>query len=124
MTDIFGVGDVVAGILIGHAGNPTRFTTADRFAVYNGTARVERSSGDPNNKIWRLSRRGNWTMNHAILIGAVTQIRHRHSPGRAFYDRKLAEGKSPKKALRALKRRISDLVYRHLIADAARAARR
>ncbi len=119
LTEIFGVGVVVAGILIGHAGNPTRFTTADRFAAYNGTAPVERSSGDPNNKIWRLSRRGNRTMNHAIHIAAVTQIRHRHSIGRAFYDRKLAEGQTPKKALRALKRRISDTIYRHLIADDA-----
>ncbi len=57
-------------------------------------------------------------MNHAIHIAAVTQIRHRHSAGRAFYDRKLAEGATPKKALRALKRRISDIIYRHLIADA------
>lgn len=124
LTEIFGVGDIVAAILIGHAGNPARFKSADKFAAYNGTAPVERSSGDPNNKIWRLSRRGNRAINHAIHIAAVTQIRHRHSIGRAFYDRKLAEGNSPKKALRALKRRISDTVYRHLIADAARAARR
>lgn len=123
LTEIFGVGDVVAAILIGHAGNPARFASADKFAAYNGTAPVERSSGDPNNKIWRLSRRGNRTMNHAIHIAAVTQIRHRHSAGRAFYDRKLDEGKTPKKALRALKRRISDSVYRHLITDAARAAK-
>lgn len=59
-------------------------------------------------------------MNHAIHIAAVTQIRHAHSPGRAFYDRKRAEGKSPRRALRALKRRISDTVYRTLVADAAR----
>ena len=123
LTEIFGVGDVVAASLIGHAGNPARFASADKFAAYNGTAPVERSSGDPNNKIWRLSRRGNRTMNHAIHIAAVTQIRHRHSAGRAFYDRKLDEGKTPKKALRALKRRISDSVYRHLITDAARAAK-
>ena len=63
-------------------------------------------------------------MNHAIHIAAVTQIRHAHSPGRAFYDRKRAEGKSSRRALRALKRRISDTVYRTLIADAARAAKR
>ena len=119
LTEIFGVGDVVAAILIGHAGNPARFRSADRFAAYNGTAPVERSSGDPNNKIWRLSRRGNRAMNHAIHIAAVTQIRYRHSPGRVFYDRKIAEGKTPKKALRALKRRISDVVYRHLVTDAA-----
>jgi transposase len=52
-------------------------------------------------------------------MAAVTQIRHRHSPGRGYYDRKLAEGKTPREALRALKRRLSDVVWRHLIADAA-----
>ena len=56
------------------------------------------SSG--NRKIHRLSRRGNRRLNHAIHMAAVTQIRHRHSGGRAYYDRKLAEGKTPKEALR------------------------
>jgi len=56
----------------------------------------------------RLSLRGNRQLNHAMHIIAVTQIRHRHSPGRGFYDRKLEEGKTPKEALRALKRRITD----------------
>ncbi len=55
-------------------------------------------------------------------MAAVTQIRHRHSEGRAYYDRKLAEGKTPKEALRSLKRRISDAIYSHLQADARRAA--
>jgi transposase len=122
LTEIFGIGDVVAATLIGHAGDPCRFASADRFAAYNGTAPIERSSATPKQRIWRLSRRGNRTMNHAIHIAAVTQIRFKHSPGRAFYDRKLAEGQTPKKALRALKRRISDLVYRRLTADATRAA--
>ena len=49
---------------------------------------------------------------------AIVQIRHRHSPGRGYYDRKLAEGKTPREAIRALKRRLSDIVWRHLIADA------
>jgi transposase len=120
LTEIFGVGDVVAATLIGHAGDVRRFSNSDRFAAYNGTAPVERSSGD-GDRVWRLSRRGNRAMNHAIHIAAVTQLRHPHSPGRAFYDRKRGEGQSPKKALRALKRRLSDVAYRHLIADAARA---
>jgi hypothetical protein len=55
-------------------------------------------------------------------MAAVTQIRHRHSDGRAYYDRKLAEGKTPKEALRSLKRRISDAIYSRLQADARRAA--
>ena len=51
-------------------------------------------------------------------MAAVTQIRYRHSDGRAFYDRKIAEGKTPKEALRALKRRVSDALYACLVADA------
>ena len=60
-------------------------------------------------------------MNHALHIAAVTQLRHAHSPGRAFYDRKREEGHTTKTAIRALKRRLSNVVYRHLVADAQRA---
>ena len=59
-------------------------------------------------------------MNHALHIAAVTQLRHAHSPGRDFYDRKRAEGHSSKNAIRSLKRRISNVVYRHLVADTRR----
>jgi len=55
-------------------------------------------------------------------MAAVTQVRHKHSQGRAYYDKKIAEGKTPKEALRALKRQVSDALYKHLRADAARAA--
>jgi hypothetical protein len=48
---------------------------------------------------------------------AISQLRH-DSSGRGFYDRKMAEGKSSKEAIRALKRRLSDVIYRHLAADA------
>ena len=82
LTDIFGVGDVVAATLLGHTGDVARFATAEKFAAYNGTAPVECSSGNPTRNVHRLSRRGNRTMNHALHIAAVTQIRHAHSPGR------------------------------------------
>ncbi len=123
LTEIFGVGDVIAATLIGHTGDVTRFATADKFAAYNGTAPIEWSSGNPKRPTHRLSRRGNRTMNHALHIAAVTQLRHAHSPGREFYDRKRAEGHTSKAAIRALKRRISNVVYRHLVADARSAAR-
>jgi transposase len=122
LTDIFGVGDIVAATLIGHAGDPTRFATEDRFAAYNGTAPIEWSSGNPKRPTHRLSRRGNRAINHALHITAVTPIRFAHSPGRAFYDRKRAEGHTPKEAIRTLKRRISNIVYRHLMADTTRAS--
>ena len=73
-------------------------------------------------EVFRLSRRGNRRLNHAIHMAAVTQIRHRHSPGRAYYDRKIAEGHSGKEATRALKRRLSDAIYTRLRHDALQAA--
>jgi transposase len=118
LTTIFGVGPIVAGMLIGYTGDPTRFATANRFASYTGTAPIEFSSGG--RVTHRLSRRGNRRLNHALHIAAITQIRHPHSPGRAYYDRKVTEGKTPREAIRALKRRLSDIVWRHLIADAHR----
>jgi hypothetical protein len=118
-TDIFGLGPVVAATVVGITDDISRFATRDRFAAFNGTAPIEVSSGA--RVIHRLSRRGNRRLNHAIHIVAVTQIRHRHSPGRAFYERKLAEGKTPKEAIRALKRRISDALYTRMRHDAAAA---
>ena len=118
--NIFGVGPVVAATVVGVTGDIARFPTRDRFAAFNGTAPIEVSSGG--RKIWRLSRRGNRTVNHAIHMAAVTQIRHRHSPGRGYYDRKIAHGKTPREALRALKRRISDAVWAAMVADARRLA--
>ncbi len=114
VTDVYGVGPIVAAFLIGYTGNPARFATADHYAAYNGTAPIEYSSGGKSRH--RLSLRGNRKLNHAIHMAAVTQIRF-DTPGRVYYDKKLAEGKTKKEALRALKRRVSDAVYRRLIAD-------
>ena len=64
--------------------------------------------------------RGNRQLNHTLHMTAVTQVRHRHSEGRAYYERKVAEGKTGKEALPALKRRISDALYAAMVADARR----
>ncbi|MEA2000835.1 MAG: IS110 family transposase [Actinomycetota bacterium] len=117
VTAIYGVGPVVAAFLIGYTPPIERFKTADRYAAYNGTAPIEVSSGGKVRH--RLSRRGNRTLNHAIHMIAVTQISH-DTPGRVYYDRKIDEGKTDKEALRALKRRISNVVYQRLKADAER----
>ena len=118
VTDIVGVGPVVAALLIGYSGDILRFPSADHYASYNGTAPIEASSGERTRH--RLSRRGNRRLNHALHIAAVTQIRH-PGPGRDYFEHKVADGKTAKEALRALKRRISDAVYRQLVADARRA---
>jgi transposase len=95
LTGLFGVGPVIAAAVIGDVRQVSRFPGRDHFAAYNGTAPIEVSSGQ--RKIYRLSRRGNRRLNHAIHMAAVTQIRNRHSTGRAYYDKKLAEGKTAKR---------------------------
>ena len=117
---MFGVGPVIAGIIIGDVADVSRFPGRDHFASYNGTAPVEVSSG--NRKIHRLSLRGNRCVNHAIHMAAITQLSHKHSEGRAYYEKKLAEGKTHKEALRSLKRKISDTIFARLQADARQAA--
>jgi len=119
LTQVFGVGPVIAGTVIGDVGDVARFPGRDHFASYNGTAPVEVSSG--NRKIHRLSLRGNRRINHAIHMAAITQLRHKHSEGRAYYDKKAAEGKTHKEALRSLKRKVSDAIFARLQADARQA---
>jgi transposase len=121
VTKVYGVGPVVAATILGQVGDVSRFGSAGHFARYNATAPIEASSGPRARH--RLNPRGNRRLNHALHMAAVTQIRHTHSPGRAYYDRKMKEDKTPKEALRALKRRISDVVYRRLVTDARRARR-
>src|SRR5207249_1859896 len=99
VTDVFGVGPIVACYLIGHSGDVRRFPTAGHYARYNATAPIEASSG-PNPR-HRLNPRGNRQLNHALHIVAVTQVRN-NTPGRAYYLRRQAEGKTRKEAMRAL----------------------
>jgi transposase len=114
LTDLHGIGPFVAGYILGQVRDIRRFPTRARFASYNGTAPLEASSGPRARH--RLNPRGNRRLNHAMHMIAVTQIRN-DTPGRAYYLRKQAEGKTRKEAMRALKRRISDAVWRQLRAD-------
>jgi transposase len=115
LTEICGLGPITASIIIGNTGNIDRFPTRHRFASYNATAPIDASSGPKVRH--RLNPRGNRQLNWAIHIVAISQLRH-DTVGRAFYDRKIEEGKTPKEAIRALKRRLSDVIYRHLVNDA------
>jgi transposase len=113
-----GIGPSGAARLIGDIGDIARFRTAAHFASWNGTAPIEASSGDQ--KRHRLSRLGNRRINRVLHIMAVVQLRH-DTPGRAYYRRRLAEGKTTMEALRALKRHLSDVVYKRIVADTKRA---
>jgi len=109
---------MVAARTLADVGDVARFADRNRFASWTGTAPLDASSGEQNRH--RLSRAGNRRMNHMIHIAAISQIRL-DTPGRAYYRRKLAAGKTKLEALRCLKRRISDALYRQLLADAERA---
>jgi transposase len=117
VTELFGVGPVVAAFLIGHSGDMARFANRDHYASYNATAPVEASSGPKSRH--RLNPRGNRQLNHAIHMIAIVQVRH-PGPGRQYFDRKVAEGKTNKEALLALKRQIANAVYRLLLIDSSR----
>ena len=116
LMDLHGVGPVVAARVLADVGDVTRFADRNRFASWTGTAPLDASSGEHDRH--RLSRAGNRRVNHVIHIAAVTQLRL-NTEGRAYYRRKQAEGKKPMEAMRCLKRRISDALYRQLVTDAA-----
>jgi transposase len=118
LTEIPGVGAVLAAKIIGIVGDPGRFANRSRFAAYAGVAPIEASSGA--HVRHRLNRRGNRQLNYAIHMVAVTQRAHA-GPGREYFERKLAAGKSPAEARRCLKRQISNTIYRHLREDAEHA---
>jgi transposase len=114
-----GIGPSGAARLLVEVADITRFPARGHFASWNGTAPIDASSGDQVRH--RLSRAGNRQINRVLHIMAVVQLRHR-TKGRAYYDRKAAAGKTPREAMRALKRRLSDVVFRQMMAD-DRAAR-
>jgi len=113
---IYGVGPVITALTLGEVGDIARFADRNHFASYNGTAPDDK--GSAGNPAHCVNIKGNRKLNHAIHMIAITQIRNRNSPGRAYYKRKLAQSKTKKEALRALKRKISDVIYRQLVADA------
>jgi transposase len=122
LTDVVGIGQTGAAIILAVTGDPTRFRSAAAFASFAGTAPIAASSGDTIRH--RLSRGGNRQLNKVLHTAAKTQVRL-PGPGRDYYQRRRAEGKTNAEAVRALKRHITTAVYRTLQADAAaRAARR
>jgi transposase len=117
LTELSGIGTLNAAKIIARVGTIDRFRSADAFATYTGTAPIAASSGDITRH--RLSRAGDRQLNCCLHTMAISQIA-RDTPGRDYYRRKRAAGKSHREALRCLKRRLSDVVYRQLLRDAAR----
>ena len=117
LTTIQGIGVITAARILGHTGPITRFADRAHHASYAGVAPIEASSGQVQRH--RLSPRGNRQLNSALHGVAITQQRH-PGPGRDYYAKKIAEGKTNGEARRALKRHLADLIYATLVTDAQR----
>jgi transposase len=115
LMEIHGIGPAGAARILADVGDVARFGDRNRFASWTGTAPIDASSGE--HVRHRLSRGGNRRLNHVLHIAAVVQLRN-DTAGRAYFRRKRAAGKTGLEAIRCLKRRLSDTVYRQLIADA------
>ncbi|WP_198928216.1 transposase [Tessaracoccus sp. ZS01] len=111
---LHGISPTGAARLLVEVGNITRFPDRGHFASWTGTAPIDVSSGDRQHH--RLSRGGNRQINRVLHTMATVQLRN-PTEGRAYYDRKRAAGKSPNEAMRCLKRRLSDIVYRAMLND-------
>ncbi|WP_433579118.1 IS110 family transposase [Nocardia brasiliensis] len=117
LMELHGIGPSSAARLLADAGDIHRFRDRDRFASWNGTAPLDASSGDQQRH--RLSRAGNRKINRVLHIMAIVQLRNR-TAGRVYYDARKAGGKTSMEALRALKRRLSNVVYTRMLADQRR----
>jgi transposase len=109
-----GVAELTAAKIVGQTAGVRRFRSNHAYARHNGTAPLPAWSANPNRH--RLSRTGNRQLNCAIHRIAVTQIRC-HPPAQAYLKARMTAGDTKTEALRALKRRLSDIVYRALLAD-------
>ena len=114
LLDLHGIGPSGAARLLVEVGDITRFPDKAHFASWTGTAPIDASSGD--HVRHRLSRGGNRQINRVLHLMATVQLRN-PTEGRAYYDRKKAAGKTSMEAMRCLKRRLSDIVYRTMLTD-------
>ena len=117
LLDLHGIGPTGAARLLVEVGDITRFPNKAHFASWNGTAPLDASSGDQTRH--RLSRKGNRQINRVLHTMARVQLRN-PTEGRAYYDRKKADGKAPMEAMRCVKRRLSDIVFQTMLNDAVR----
>ncbi|MEH0844883.1 IS110 family transposase [Micromonospora sp. CPCC 205711] len=119
LMDLHGIGPSGTARLLVEVSDITRFPNRAHFASWNGTAPIDASSGEQVRH--RLSRAGNRQINRVLHIMATVQLRN-PTEGRAYFDRKKAAGKTSMEAMRALKRRLSDIIYRRMVNDAVSTA--
>ena len=117
LLELHGIGPSSAARLLADTGDIHRFADRDKFASWNGTAPLDASSGSQVRH--RLSRAGNRRINRALHIMAVVQLRNQ-TQGRAYYNMRKAGGMPSMMAMRALKRRLSNVVFARMLADQKR----
>ena len=117
ITDIYGVGPIIAATVLGYVGDVHRFPNRDRFAAYNGTAPDRRVLGQQQRPAAVPPRQPADSTTPSTWPRCPRSATPTPSAA-LYYDRKIAEGMKHKSALRALKRKISDTIYAHLINDA------
>ena len=117
LLDLHGIGPTGAARLLVEVGDITRFPNKAHFASWNGTAPIDASSGDQVRH--RHSRTGNRQINRVLHTMARVQLRN-PSTGRDYYERKKTDGKAPMEAMRCVKRRLSDIVFRTMLNDTVR----
>jgi transposase len=120
LLELPGCGPITAAKILAEVDGIERFATPARLASYAGVAPLDASSGHQQRH--RLNRAGNRQLNRALHTIAFTQIRV-HPPARAYYARRIQEGKTRREALRALKRQLIRSIYRLLATPAPPAPR-
>jgi transposase len=117
LTSLQGIGFVLAAKILGEVGDPSRIHSKGAFAMLTGTAPIEASSGAT--KRHRLNRGGNRQLNYALHMMARARLRH-DDDSNIYVARRQTEGKSAKEAVRCLKRHLSNVIFRQLVADQKR----
>jgi transposase len=112
LEDLPGAGTNLAATIIAQAGDVRRFRDASAFARFCGAAPIPCGSGQTSGR-HRLHRGGNRQLNAALYRIAIVQQRH-HPQAKTYLARKIAEGKTPREARRALKRHLANVLYRRL----------
>ena len=114
LLELPGCAAVTAAKLLAEVGPIDRFKSDAQLARHSGVAPVQASSGRTQRH--RLDRSGNRQLNAALYRIAITQARY-HEPARLYLDRKRAEGKSRREAIRCLKRLLIRVVFNTLKAS-------
>jgi transposase len=108
LTSIPGVADTLAAELAAHSDDMDRFATVDKYLSDAGIAPIEKASGKTKRAV--QNHKGNRLLNHTMYLTAICQVRY-NPKAKDYYQKKIAEGKTKKHALRCVMKRTAMLIY-------------